>query len=315
MGRTQDIEERLEKAYDQLYDNHEKYFFIPLMLILLGIGALTYNFAVNDEFLDKGTDFAGGTEITFELDGEFEASEVETVFADAGRPSTTALSQDTGERTLLIVQIPPPDMTQDEALQIMSDAGYNAEIEGFNSISASVSGQFFKQAQIAFTLAFTIMSVVIFFAFKNFTPSIAVIFAAAGDIIIAAAGMSLLGIPLTLGSLAALLMLIGYSVDTDIVLSTRVLNMNRGSVKSRMWGSLKTGVTMSSGGIAGFILLYTVSMYYVGPSALSNIAAVMVIGLIADIPLTWLGNTTILKKYVEGDFEKLDKFSEALPWK
>ena len=283
MGRTQDIEERLEKAYDQLYDNHEKYFFIPLMLILLGIGALTYNFAVNDEFLDKGTDFAGGTEITFELDGEFEASEVETVFADAGRPSTTALSQDTGERTLLIVQIPPPDMTQDEALQIMSDAGYNAEIEGFNSISASVSGQFFKQAQIAFTLAFTIMSVVIFFAFKNFTPSIAVIFAAAGDIIIAAAGMSLLGIPLTLGSLAALLMLIGYSVDTDIVLSTRVLNMNRGSVKSRMWGSLKTGVTMSSGGIAGFILLYTVSMYYVGPSALSNIAAVMVIGLIADI--------------------------------
>ena len=315
MGRTQDIEERLEKAYDQLYDNHEKYFFIPLMLILLGIGALTYNFAVKGEFLDKGTDFAGGTEITFELDGEFEASEVETVFADAGRPSTTALSQDTGERTLLIVQIPPPDMTQDEALQIMSDAGYNAEIEGFNSISASVSGQFFKQAQIAFTLAFTIMSVVIFFAFKNFTPSIAVIFAAAGDIIIAAAGMSLLGIPLTLGSLAALLMLIGYSVDTDIVLSTRVLNMNRGSVKSRMWGSLKTGVTMSSGGIAGFILLYTVSMYYVGPSALSNIAAVMVIGLIADIPLTWLGNTTILKKYVEGDFEKLDKFSEALPWK
>jgi preprotein translocase subunit SecF len=57
---------------------------------------------------------------------------------------------------------------------------------------------------------------------------------------------------------------------------------------------------MSSGGIAGFTLLYIVSYIIVGPSELSNIAAVMVIGLIADIPLTWLGNTAILKSYMEG---------------
>lgn len=314
MGRADQIEKDLSKKYDKLYDNHEKYFYIPVALILLGISVLMFNFVATGEFLEKGTDFAGGTEITFELEEDFDSNEIETVFADAGRPSTTALTQDTGQRTLLIVQIPPPDMTQNEALEIMSEAGYNAEIEGFNAISASVSGQFFQQAQIAFALAFTIMSVVIFFAFKNFTPSVAVIFAAGGDIIIAAAGMSLLGIPLTLGSLAALLMLIGYSVDTDIVLSTRVLNMNRGSNKSRMWSSMKTGLTMSSGGIAAFILLYSVSMYYVGPSALSNIAAVMVIGLLADIPLTWLGNTTILKKYVEGDFKKFEQ-GGILPWK
>jgi len=313
VGRADKIEKQLGKKYDKLYDNHEKYFYIPVALILLGISVLMFNFVTTGEFLEKGTDFAGGTEITFELEEEFDSNEIEAVFADAGRPSTTALTQDTGQRTLLIVQIPPPDMTDEEALEIMEEAGYNAEIEGFNAISASVSGQFFQQAQIAFVLAFSIMSVVIFFAFKNFTPSVAVIFAAGGDIIIAAAGMSLLGIPLTLGSLAALLMLIGYSVDTDIVLSTRVLNMNRGSNKSRMWSSMKTGLTMSSGGIAAFILLYVVSMQYVGPSALSNIAAVMVIGLLADIPLTWLGNTTILKKYVEGDFKKFER-GGLLPW-
>ena len=123
-----------------------------------------------------------------------------------------------------------------------------------------------------------------------------------------------MGVPLSLGSLAALLMLIGYSVDTDIVLSTRVLKMNRGTVKSRMWGSMKTGLTMSSGGIAGFTLLYLISTSIVGPSALSNIAAVMVIGLLADIPLTWMGNTVILKKYVEGDFKSMSNFRGALPW-
>lgn len=309
---SEDIEQRLSKYFDRIYEDSKKYFLIPLGLIILGLGILSYNFAATGEFLDKGTDFAGGTEITYEVDGGFSSTEVEALFADAGRSGTNAMTQDTGERELLLVEVPPPDMDRDEALQIMEDSGYNATVDGFNSISASVSGTFFQQAIFAFILAFTTMSMVIFYAFKNFTPSVAVVFAAAGDIIIAAAGMTLLGVPLTLGSLAALLMLIGYSVDTDIVLSTRVLKMNRGSVKSRMWSSAKTGITMSTGGIAGFTLLYLVSTSIVGPSELSNIAAVMVIGLVADIPLTWLGNTAILKKYVEGDFEGL---KEVIPWK
>jgi preprotein translocase subunit SecF len=309
---SEDIEQRLSKYFDRIYEDSEKYFLIPLGLIILGLGILSYNFAATGEFLDKGTDFAGGTEITYEVDGSFSSTEVEALFADAGRSGTNAMTQDTGERELLLVEVPPPDMDRDEALQIMEDSGYNATVEGFNSISASVSGTFFQQAIFAFILAFTTMSMVIFYAFKNFTPSVAVVFAAAGDIIIAAAGMTVLGVPLTLGSLAALLMLIGYSVDTDIVLSTRVLKMNRGSVKSRMWSSAKTGITMSAGGIAGFTLLYLVSTSIVGPSELSNIAAVMVVGLVADIPLTWLGNTAILKKYVEGDFEGL---GEVIPWK
>ena len=309
---SEDIEKRLSKYFDRIYKDSEKYFLIPLGLIILGLGILSYNFAATGEFLDKGTDFAGGTEITYEVDGEFTSTEIEALFTDAGRSGTNAMTQNTGERELLLIEVPPPDMDRNEALQIMEDAGYNVTLDGFNSISASVSGTFFQQAMFAFILAFTTMSMVIFYAFKNFTPSVAVVFAAAGDIIIAAAGMAVLGVPLTLGSLAALLMLIGYSVDTDIVLSTRVLKMNRGSVKSRMWSSAKTGITMSSGGIAGFTLLYLVSTSIVGPSELSNIAAVMVIGLVADIPLTWLGNTAILKKYVEGDFEGLEK---VIPWK
>lgn len=308
------IENRSSELFGKMYEDYDKYFAVPLLLILIASGVLFYNFATTGEFLEKGTDFAGGTEITFEVEGDFSSTEVEQLYADAGRPGTSVLTQNTGERQLLLVQVAPPEIEREEALQILESGGYNAEIDGFNSISAAVSGQFFRQAQFAFILAFTVMSTVIFYAFKDFTPSIAVIFAAGGDILIAAAGMSLMGVPLSLGSLAALLMLIGYSVDTDIVLSTRVLKMNRGTVKSRMWSSMKTGLTMSSGGIAGFTLLYLVSVSIVGPSALSNIAAVMVIGLLADIPLTWMGNTIILKKYAEGDFESISSFRGALPW-
>lgn len=314
MEWADNVEKRSSKLFDKMYEDYDKFFAVPLLLILIASGVLFYNFATTGEFLEKGTDFAGGTEITFEVEGNFSSTDVEQLFAENGRPGTSVLTQDTGERQLLLVQVAPPEIEREEALNILESGGYQAEIDGFNSISAAVSGQFFRQAQFAFILAFTVMSTVIFYAFKDFTPSIAVVFAAGGDILIAAAGMSLMGVPLSLGSLAALLMLIGYSVDTDIVLSTRVLKMNRGTVKSRMWGSMKTGLTMSSGGIAGFTLLYLISTSIVGPSALSNIAAVMVIGLLADIPLTWMGNTVILKKYVEGDFKSMSNFRGALPW-
>jgi preprotein translocase subunit SecF len=127
--------------------------------------------------------------------------------------------------------------------------------------------------------------------------SLAVIFAALTDILAAMAGMSILGIELTLGSLAALLMLLGYSVDTDILLSTRVLKQREGSLADRIWSSVLTGSTMSLAAIFAFAALYLVSP----SSTLDQIAAVIVIGLAADLPITWLGNAFILKWYVERD--------------
>lgn len=291
----------IKQKYNKVLEEHQKYFIIPVVLIVLGIGSLGANYLNSGEFLNKGTDFAGGTEIEMKINGSYTTSEIENIFAEAGRQNTDAIRQSTSSGESLLVQIPPPDISTEKAKSILTEAGYNVSILSFRSLSAAVSSQFFLQAQIAFVLAFTVMSLVIFTAFKDITPSLAVIFAAAGDIIIAAGGMALFGIPLTLGSLAALLMLIGYSVDTDIVLSTRSLKRERGSLTDRMWESMKTGVTMSSGGVAGFTLLYIVSYLVVGQSELSNIAAVMVMGLLADMPLTWFGNTAILKSYIRDE--------------
>ena len=304
-----------EKYFDRVYDDFDRYMAIPILMFLVAFAILGFNYATTGEFLEKGTDFAGGSEIQFDIEGDFSTAEVEEAFSNAGRGDVNVLRQETGNNSLAIVQLPPPTIEEEEAENILTDAGYSADVLGLRTISASVSDQFFLQAQIAFLLAFTTMSLVIFIAFKDLTPSLAVIVAAFGDIVVAAAGMVVLGIPLTLGSLAALLMLIGYSVDTDIVLSTRVLKRNRGDLKHRIWSSIKTGTTMSMGGAAGFTLLYIISYTLVGPSELSNIASVMVIGLLADMPLTWIGNVLILKKYEEGDFDSLGRVKEVIPWK
>lgn len=301
----------LDRYFSKVYEDYDRYFIIPAALIVLSFAVLGFSYFSTGEVLAKGLDFTGGTEVQFATNNTIETQEAVDAFASAGRPDVEAVTQESGGETSLLVRVPPPQINESSAEQIMQDAGYSVRVQSLRSLSSSVSDEFFVQAQLAFVMAFMIMSLVIFYAFKDLTPSLAVIFAAAGDILFAMAGMAFFGIPLTLGSLAALLMLIGYSVDTDIVLSTRVLKQQRNSLKQRIWSSVKTGVTMSSGGIAGFTLLYFISQAMVGPSELSNIAAVMVLGLMADIPLTYFGNALILKKYVEGDFSSMRGW---LPW-
>ena len=308
------IEEEARGYFNEFYASPKKYAAIPLGLVLLAVLVLLGGYAASGDsitdgrFLDRGTDLGGGTQIVFDVNGSFNENEVESAFASAGRPGVSVVTQSDREEGEEMVQVtvPLPEISEEKASNIMRDAGYQASVESFRKVSASTSQAFLKQAQFAFLIAFGTMSVIIFYAFKNVGPALAVIFAAGGDILVAAAGMSLLGIDLTLGSIGALLMLIGYSVDTDIVLATRCMRLSMGSLRDRMWSSVKTGVTMSSGGIAGFTLLYLVSTAIVGPSELSRIASVMVIGLLADMPLTWLGNTYILMVH--------ERNEEMLPW-
>ncbi len=302
----------LEKYFDRIYRNMEDYFIIPVLMVVLALTVLGGNYILTGQVLTLGLDFTGGTEMQFSIDEEFSTQEIESAFANAGREDVEALEQVTTDETYLLLRAPPPELTEGEAVEVLEDEGFGVELQSLSTIDATVSEEFFRQAILAFGIAFIIMSTVVFIAFRDIVPSFAVIFAIAGDITFAMAGMALLDIPLTLGSLAALLMLIGYSVDTDIVLSTRVLKQRRGSLRDRVWSATKTGLTMSSGGIAGFTLLYAVSWMIAGPSELSNIAAVMVIGLLADMPLTWLGNAVVLKKYADGDMETASEAASEL---
>ena len=95
-------------------------------------------------------------------------------------------------------------------------------------------------------------------------------------------------------------MLIGYSVDTDILLTTRILKRQNGTVTERGLDAMKTGITMAAAAIAAMGSLLIVTKFFM-PSAeiLSNIAAVMVIGLVADVLVTWLMNLGILRWYLE----------------
>ena len=141
------------------------------------------------------------------------------------------------------------------------------------------------------------MSIVIFFMFRSFIPSIAVIFAAFAEIIMALSIVDWLGIKLSAAGISAFLMLIGYSVDTNILLTTRVIKHREGKINSRIYRSFKTGILMSFTALAAVLPAFF--FFSELPDSFRQIFLILALGLGADIINTWMTNAGIIKLYAE----------------
>jgi preprotein translocase subunit SecF len=140
------------------------------------------------------------------------------------------------------------------------------------------------------------MAVVVLIAFRSVVPAGAVVLAAFADIAITAGVMQIIGIPLSLGTTAALLMLIGYSVDSDILLTTRLLK-RKGKLEEKLAGAFRTGIIMTTTTLAAIAAMWVVAT--AGQiQIISEIASVLLIGLFVDLMNTWMLNAGILKEYI-----------------
>jgi len=165
------------------------------------------------------------------------------------------------------------------------------------TVSGFFSDMFLRESLKAVVFAFLFMAIVIFIKFRSFVPSFAVVVSAFADIVETIAAMTVLGIELSKGSIVALLLLIGYSVDTDIMLTSRLLKQRgRKGIDEIIKNSMYTGFTMTGTTITAMIVLLLVST----SDLLDSIAIVIIIGLVFDLLNTWITNLSLLKMYVEG---------------
>ena len=128
-------------------------------------------------------------------------------------------------------------------------------------------------------------------------PSLAVLIAAFADILFTLVTINLLGMRIASAGIIAFLMLIGYSVGTDVLLTSRVMRRKNESVNAACLGAFKTGIMMTLTAIAsitvGFIFVYRFE------TVLNQVFIIILIGLIYDIINTWFTNVWIIKWYAE----------------
>ena len=261
---------------------------IPMVILVISLAIIGYTMVTTGLPVKPGIDFSGGTAVTiFTSDS---ATMLEDTFS--GYPLITPI--ESGINNGKYLKFGPMDDATFSSLAALINQKYpDAKVD---QIGASFGQTLQEQATIALVISFIGMAIVVFVAFRTFVPSSAVVLSAFADIAMTAAAMTVLGIELTLPTTAALLMLIGYSVDSDILLTMRVLK-RQGKLEEKLAGAFRTGIIMTSTAIAAVAAMWAVT-YFGNVPVIPEISAVIIIGLIFDIMNTWLTNAGIIKWYV-----------------
>jgi len=189
---------------------------------------------------------------------------------------------------------------------IMASLSGAAEYSTYSieEISPSLSKVFIEKVVNMALFSIVLAFIVIMLIFRQPLPCFIVLSGATADIIMSMGAMGALGIPLTLSSFAALMMMAGLSLDTDMMLTIKVLKRTEGNPRDRAYDAFKTGFAMTSTVLAGFGMLFVLGMI-THITAYYQIGAIGLIGLIGDLIMTWGFNGPLALWYAEGKFPKI----------
>lgn len=273
---------------------------IPIVLFVLAVGQISFQYATTGDFLNRGVTLSGGITIVVNEPIEMSVADVRDMIAQQfpAKDIVVREMRERGQSIGLVIESDAQTEEQRDDLLRFVDTIYGTSIDS-NKISVESTGaalgeQFFRQILLALILAFVFMGVVVFIIFRTFVPSMAVILATLIDIVVTLAVVNVLEIKLSSAGIAAFLMLVGYSVDTDILLSTRVLKRKEGSLDERILGAVKTGSMMT---VTTLVALMT-ALLVTDSGVITQIMTILIIGLIVDLITTWTLNVGMLRWYV-----------------
>ena len=297
-GKEKDRKNFILNFYDRKY---KLLMILPFVVLLLAFVQIGYQDVTTGDFMNKGVSLKGGITVTIPVSETDLTSDSLEKQIKSNYPNTDfnirTLSTPTEGTVGFVVEanIVEDNERKDFVDKVTEITSVPEEEMNIDLMGPSLGQSFFIQTIKAMIFAFVLMGIVVFLYFRTFVPSIAVMISAFSDIVVTLAVVNILGIKMSTAGIAGFLMLIGYSIDTDILLTTRVLREKTGDVFERTIGAAKTGLTMSVSTIIAVSLAITFSQSEV----LNQIMTIVLIGLIVDILNTWLQNVGLLRWYVE----------------
>ncbi len=287
-----------------LFENHSKKMMIlPLLLILVSFIFLVNAQITTGEFLKKDASLSGGMTVTLYTPSPIDHSSLEKILKKSFTEVNIRGLSEFGTSREIGVVIETIEIQEDLMRSSILEAT-GIEMTNENSsievVGSSLGESFYSQMVRGLIFAFLFMSLTVFITFRKFSPSIAVIFAALGDMIVTIAVLNILDIRISSAGIASLLLLIGYSVDTDILLTTRLLKKREGSIIDGIISSIKTGLTMTFTAIGAVLVGY----FFSSSLVIKQMFLIIIIGLITDIIMTYMFNAPLLQYYLNKKGEK-----------
>ena len=287
---------KLKQIYEQHY---KKLQIIPILLLVFAIGQLVLQYTSTGDLMNKGISLKGGSTITVPYHQSIDLQGLETQLqqefpeADLSIRTLSAAGKTVGYTVESNVQSKEDIAAVTTILKSVlpfQDKDFSVEV-----VDSSLGESFFIQTAWALLFAFIFMGIVVFIYTRSFLPSVLLILATVSNLVATLAIFNLTGEKLGTGGIAAFLMLVGYSVDAEILLASRVVKRKEGTTMDRIYSAIGTGMTMT----LATLVAVTAALIFVNNEVVHQIMLILFIGLFVDMINTWIQNVGLLRSHLE----------------
>lgn len=247
--------------------------------------------AVNS--LEFGLDFTSGTSVRLSYSETVVVGEVNQTLRDNGYENAVVVTFGSDREIRILLPVDENTAIGDQAAEavivgealaelLQRSSGSEITLLGSDYVSAKVGGELVESSGIGMLVALAIIMVYIAIRFQ-FKFSVGAVVALAHDLIITLGIFSLFRIEFNLNTLAALLAIIGYSLNDTIVVSDRIREnfrrMRKGSPVEMVNSSLNQ--TLSRTLITSLTtLLVLFSILLIGGESTQGFAVALIIGVV-----------------------------------
>lgn len=265
--------------------NRFKFFAISVILIICGIAAMALNQAKGNGIFNFDIEFTGGTEMTVHM-GDVPNDEIVQVVKDVTGQSNPQVQKLIGTENVTIKTQSMDSETRTELSKALKEKFSLTDdaILSIQDISGTISGEMQKTAAVAVIIACVAMLIYITIRFMDLKMGVSSILALVHDVLIMLAFYAIFRIPVNNSFIAALLTVLGYSINATIVIFDRVREnkklMGRSSTEEIINTSLYQ--TMRRSIYTSLTTLFAIGAVYVfGVQSVKEFALPMMVGIIS----------------------------------
>lgn len=256
---------------------HKIAFVITVVAMVMCVGALV------TKGLNFGIDFKGGTVIELRTDGPADLGKIRAVVSELGLGETQV--QEFGAPDQVMVRVQETQGTQ--ASETVKDAlrqNYDANVsfQRVEVVGPKVSDELIRGGLTAVALSLVFMAAYIGFRFE-WQFAIGATLALLHDVVLTLGMFALLGLEFNLAVVAALLTIVGYSMNDTVVVFDRVREMMKRHRKMPMDDvvDLSVNSTLSRTVMVSITtLLAIIGFYFLGGEALKGFSFALIFGVI-----------------------------------
>ena len=269
--------------------------------------------------LELGLDFTGGVLVEIKLEENLEDLEEIRGFLDMRGIENFVLNF-SGTQNEVSIKIPGgTNNSNADLLKTVLEENYQFDLRKEEFIGPQIGEELRDQGGLGLLLALLIMAVYIMFRFQ-YKFALGAIFALAHDVIIVVGMFSLFAIDFDLTVLAAVLAVIGYSLNDTIVVSDRIRENFRKKRRSETIPLIDRSLNQMIGrtlitSLTTLLVLFALLIF--GGDAIQNFSTALIIGvMVGTYSSIYIVCNTLISLNITADdlaVRKSERFDDGMP--